>query len=134
MDDTIGDDLLRLVFIACHPVLSTEARDTDVAAAGRVDDRRNCAGVPGGEATIAQRTFGERRWPRRRFRLKCRAGRVHGAVVFCFAGSLSHFNEGYSATSGDDWLRPSLCEGALRLGRILAGWFRMRRRCMDWWR
>jgi len=123
LDDDIGDDLLRLVFTACHPVLSTEAR---VALTLRVmgglatDEIARAFLVP--EATVAQRivrakrTLAEARVPfevPRRHELEARLASVLEVIYLVF-------NEGYSATAGDDWMRPSLCEEALRLGRILA--------------
>jgi RNA polymerase sigma factor (sigma-70 family) len=123
LDDDIGDDLLRLVFTACHPVLSTEAR---VALTLRVmgglatDEIARAFLVP--EATVAQRivrakrTLAEARVPfevPRRHELEARLASVLEVIYLVF-------NEGYSATAGNDWMRPSLCEEALRLGRILA--------------
>ncbi len=124
LDDDVGDDLLRLVFISCHPVLSTEAQ---VALTLRLlgglttDEIARAFLVP--EATIAQRivrakrTLAEKRVPfevPRRAELGARLSSVLGVLYLIF-------NEGYSATAGDDWMRPALCEDALRLGRILAG-------------
>jgi RNA polymerase sigma factor (sigma-70 family) len=123
-DDDIGDDLLRLIFTACHPVLSREAR---VALTLRLlgglttDEIARAFLVP--EPTVAQRivrakrTLGEARVP---FEVPTGNERVERLssvleVVYLI------FNEGYSATAGDDWMRPSLCDEALRLGRILAG-------------
>jgi RNA polymerase sigma factor (sigma-70 family) len=123
LDDDIGDDLLRLMFIACHPVLSTEAR---VALTLRLlgglttDEIARAFLVP--EATVAQRivrakkTLAEARVPfevPRGAELACRLSSVLEAIYLIF-------NEGYAATAGDDWMRPALCEDALRLGRILA--------------
>ena len=121
---TIGDDLLRLIFIACHPVLSTEARvaltlrllgglTTDeiaraflvVRADGRPADR------PG--QADAGRGAGPVRGPRAARSWRRRLASVLEVIYLIF-------NEGYSATAGDDWMRPALCEDALRLGRILA--------------
>ncbi len=123
LDDDIGDDLLRLMFIACHPVLSSEAR---VALTLRLlgglttDEIARAFLVP--EATIAQRIVRAKRTlaqehipfevPRGK-ELPQRLSSVLGAIYLIF-------NEGYSATAGDDWMRPALCEDALRLGRILA--------------
>lgn len=124
LDDDTGDDLLRLVFISCHPVLSAEAR---VALTLRLlgglttDEIAHAFLVP--EPTIAQRivrakrTLSEARVP---FELPVgadRAARLGSvlAVIYLI------FNEGYAATSGEDWMRPALCQDALRLGRILAG-------------
>ncbi|MFL5487638.1 MAG: RNA polymerase sigma factor [Gemmatimonadaceae bacterium] len=123
IDDDIGDDLLRLMFTSCHPVLSTEAR---VALTLRLlgglttDEIARAFLVP--EPTVAQRivrakrTLSESRVPfevPRGDELKARLSSVLGVIYLVF-------NEGYSATAGDDWLRPALCEDALRLGRILA--------------
>lgn len=123
MDDTIGDDMLRLVFIACHPVLSTEAQ---VALTLRLlgglttDEIARAYLLP--EATIAQRIVRAKRGlseARAPFEVprgedfKARLSSVLQVIYLIF-------NEGYSASSGDDWMRPALCEDALRLGRILA--------------
>lgn len=123
LDDDVGDDLLRLVFTACHPILSTEAR---VALTLRLlgglttDEIARAFLVP--ESTVAQRivrakkTLAEERVPfevPRGAELSARLASVLQVIYLIF-------NEGYSATSGDDWLRPALCEDALRLGRIVA--------------
>jgi RNA polymerase sigma factor (sigma-70 family) len=123
LDDDIGDDLLRLVFTACHPVLSTEAR---VALTLRLlgglttDEIARAFVVP--EPTIAQRivrakrTLADAKVPfevPRGAELAPRLASVLEVVYLVF-------NEGYSATAGDDWMRPALCEDALRLGRVLA--------------
>ena len=124
LDDDIGDDLLRLVFISCHPVLSTEAQ---VALTLRLigglttEEIARAFLVP--EPTIAQRivrakrTLADKRVPfevPRGSELAARLSSVLGVIYLIF-------NEGYSATAGADWMRPGLCEDALRLGRILAG-------------
>src|SRR5947208_4284081 len=124
IDDPVGDDLLGLVFLACHPVLSTEAR---VALTLRLlgglttEEIARAFLVP--EATVAQRivrakrTLAEAHVPfeiPRGADLTVRLSSVLEVIYLVF-------NEGYSATAGDDWLRPELCEDALRLGRILAG-------------
>jgi RNA polymerase sigma factor (sigma-70 family) len=123
LDDPVGDDLLRLVFISCHPVLSSEAR---VALTLRLlgglttDEIARAFLVP--EPTIAQRivrakrTLTEKRVPFEVPRGSALAERLSSvlAVIYLI------FNEGYSATAGDDWLRPALCDEALRVGRILA--------------
>ena len=123
LDDHIGDDLLRLVFVSCHPVLSTEAR---VALTLRLlgglttDEIARAFLVP--EATIAQRivrakrTLTEKRVPFEVPRGAELASRLSSVLEVVYL----IFNEGYSATAGDDWMRPALCEDALRLGRILA--------------
>jgi RNA polymerase sigma-70 factor (ECF subfamily) len=123
VDDDIGDDLLRLIFTACHPVLSMEAR---VALTLRLlgglttEEIARAFLVP--DATIAQRivrakrTLAETRVPfevPRGEELAARLASVLGVIYLIF-------NEGYAATAGDDWMRPGLCEDALRLGRILA--------------
>jgi len=124
IDDPVGDDLLGLVFIACHPVLSTEAR---VALTLRLlgglttEEIARAFLVP--EATVAQRivrakrTLAEARVPFEIPRGADLAARLSSVLEVIYLV----FNEGYSATAGDDWLRPALCEDALRLGRILAG-------------
>jgi RNA polymerase sigma factor (sigma-70 family) len=124
MDDHIGDDLLSLVFIACHPVLSTEAR---VALTLRLlgglttDEIARAFLVP--ESTVAQRivrakrTLSEAGVPFEVPRGPELAERLASVLEVIYL----IFNEGYSATAGDDWMRPALCEDALRLGRILVG-------------
>jgi RNA polymerase sigma-70 factor, ECF subfamily len=122
LDDNVGDDLVRLVFISCHPVLSTEAR---VALTLRLlgglttDEVARAFLVP--EPTVAQRivrakrTLAEAGVPfeiPRGVQLAARLSSVLEVIYLIF-------NEGYSATTGDDWMRPALCEDALRLGRIL---------------
>lgn len=123
LDDDIGDDLLRLVFISCHPVLSTEAR---VALTLRLlgglttEEIARAFLVP--EPTIAQRivrakrTLAEAHVP---FEVP-RGGELAARLSSVLEVIYLVFNEGYSATSGGDWMRPALCEDALRLGRILA--------------
>jgi len=123
LDDDVGDDLLRLVFISCHPVLSSEAR---VALTLRLlgglttEEIARAFLVP--EATVAQRivrakrTLSEARIP---FEVP-RGAELDARLSSVLAVIYLVFNEGYAATAGDDWLRPSLCEEALRLGRILA--------------
>jgi RNA polymerase sigma factor (sigma-70 family) len=123
LDDDVGDDLLRLVFTSCHPVLSTDAR---VALTLRLlgglttDEIARAFLVP--EPTVAQRivrakrTLAEAAVPFElppAAELKERLGSVLEVIYLVF-------NEGYAATAGDDWMRPGLCEDALRLGRILA--------------
>jgi RNA polymerase sigma factor (sigma-70 family) len=124
LDDPIGDDLLRLVFIACHPVLSTEAR---VALTLRL-----LGGLTAGEIaraflvpepTVAQRIVRAKRTLASRgvpFELPPPAELAERLASVLEVIYLI-FNEGYSATAGGDWMRPALCEEALRLGRILAG-------------
>jgi RNA polymerase sigma factor (sigma-70 family) len=124
LDDDIGDDLLRLVFIACHPVLSTEAR---VALTLRVLGGLTTAEIARAflvpESTVAQRIVrAKKTLTRERVPFEVPRGDELGArlasvleVIYLI------FNEGYSATAGDDWLRPELCADALRLGRVVAG-------------
>jgi RNA polymerase sigma-70 factor (ECF subfamily) len=124
LDDDIGDDLLRLMFTACHPVLSTEAR---VALTLRLigglttDEIARAFLVP--EPTVAQRlvrakrTLAEARIPFEVPRGTDRADRLSSVLGVLYLV----FNEGYTATAGDDWMRPQLCHDAMRLGRILAG-------------
>ncbi len=123
IDDDIGDDLLRLMFTTCHPVLSTEAR---VALTLRLLGGLTTAEIARAflvpEATVAQRivrakrTLAEAGVPFEVPRGPERASRLSSVLEVIYL----IFNEGYSATAGDDWVRPALCEDALRLGRILA--------------
>src|SRR5512140_405673 len=123
IDDDIGDDLLRLVFTACHPVLSTEAQVAlTLRLLGGLTTEEIARAFLVLEPTIAQRIVRAKRTlseakvpfevPRGR-ELSSRLSSVLGVIYLIF-------NEGYSATAGDDWMRPALCEDALRLGRILA--------------
>ena len=123
VDDDIGDDLLRLVFIACHPVLSTEARVAlTLRLLGGLTTDEIARAYLIGEPTIAQRivrakrTLAEAHVPFEVPRGAEFTARLSSALQMIYL----IFNEGYSATSGDDWMRPALCEDALRLGRILA--------------
>ena len=123
LDDNVGDDLLRLMFISCHPVLSPEAR---VALTLRLlgglttDEIARAFLVP--EPTIAQRivrakrTLAEKHIPFEVPRSPELAARLSSVLEVVYL----IFNEGYSATAGDDWMRPALCEDALRIGRILS--------------
>jgi RNA polymerase sigma factor (sigma-70 family) len=122
-DDDIGDDLLRLVFVSCHPVLSTEARVAlTLRLLGGLTTQEIARAFLAPEPTIAQRivrakrTLSEARVPFEVPRGRDLAGRLSSVLEVVYL----IFNEGYSATSGDDWMRPALCEDALRLGRILA--------------
>jgi RNA polymerase sigma-70 factor (ECF subfamily) len=123
MDDNIGDDMLRLVFIACHPVLSTEVRVAlTLRLLGGLTTDEIARAYLAAEATIAQRIVRAKR--------TLTAAQVpfevpRGAEFTERLSSVLQviyliFNEGYSATAGDDWMRPALCEDALRLGRIVA--------------
>src|SRR5256714_83989 len=123
IDEDVGDDLLRLVFVACHPVLSTEAQ---VALTLRLlgglttEEIARAFLVP--EPTVAQRivrakrTLAEAEVPFEVPRGADLAARLSSVLEVIYLV----FNEGYSATAGEDWVRPELCEDAMRLGRILA--------------
>lgn len=123
LDDDFGDDLLRLVFMACHPVLSTEARAAlTLRLLGGLTTEEIARAFLTSESTIAQRivrakrTLAEQRVPfevPRGPQLQQRLSSVLEVIYLIF-------NEGYTATAGDDWMRPGLCEDALRLVRILA--------------
>jgi RNA polymerase sigma-70 factor, ECF subfamily len=123
VDDDIGDDLLSLIFTACHPVLSTEAR---IALTLRLVGALTTAEIARAflvpEATVAQRivrakrTLAEARVPIEVPTGDDRDARLASVLEVIYA----IFNEGYAATAGDDWMRPELAEDALRLGRILA--------------
>ena len=123
LDDDVGDDLLRLVFTACHPVLSPEAR---VALTLRLlgglttDEIARSFLVP--ESTIAQRLVrAKRALSAARVPFEApRANELASRLASVLEVIYLVFNEGYAATAGDDWMRPALCEEALRLGRILA--------------
>jgi predicted RNA polymerase sigma factor len=123
LDDDVGDDLLRLMFTACHPVLATEARVAlTLRLLGGLTTEEIARAFLVAEPTIAQRIV---RAKRTLAEAQVPFGVPRGAEL---AGRLSSvleviyliFNEGYSATAGGDWMRPALCEDALRLGRILA--------------
>jgi len=123
LDDPVGDDLLRLVFISCHPVLSTEARVAlTLRLLGGLSTDEIARAFLVAEATVAQRivrakrTLAEARVPFEVPRGEELAARLSSVLEVIYL----IFNEGYSATAGDDWMRPGLCEEALRLGRILA--------------
>jgi RNA polymerase sigma-70 factor (ECF subfamily) len=124
LDDQIGDDLLRLMFIACHPLLSTEARlALTLRLLGGLTTEEIARAFLVPEPTVAQRIV----------RAKRTLADAHVAFEVPTANELAErlasvlqvvyliFNEGYTATAGDDWLRPGLCEDALRLGRVLVG-------------
>ncbi|HWY70075.1 MAG TPA: RNA polymerase sigma factor [Terriglobales bacterium] len=123
LDDNVGDDLLRLIFISCHPVLSKEARAAltlRLLGGLTTDEIARAFLVP--EPTVAQRivrakrTLAEARVPFEMPRGAELASRLSSVLEVIYLV----FNEGYSATAGGDWMRPALCDDALRLGRILA--------------
>ena len=123
-EDDIGDDLLRLMFTACHPVLSTEARVAlTLRLLGGLTTGEIARAFLVPEPTVAQRivrarrALAEARVPFEVPRGAELAGRLSSVLEVIYLV----FNEGYSATAGDDWMRPALCEDALRLGRVLAG-------------
>jgi len=123
MDEDVGDDLLRLVFVACHPVLSTEAQVAlTLRLLGGLTTGEIARAFLVPEPTIAQRivrakrTLAAARVPFEVPRDDDRAARLGAVLQVIYLV----FNEGYSATAGDDWMRPGLCDDALRLGRILA--------------
>lgn len=124
LDDTVGDDVLRLMFIACHPVLPQDSRVAlTLRLLGGLETGEIARAFLANEATIAQRIVRAKRTlaeagvsfeiPRRE-ELPERLSAVLGVIYLVF-------NEGYAASSGDDWMRPALCEEAMRLGRVLAG-------------
>lgn len=123
IDDPIGDDMLRLVFVCCHPVLSMEAQvSLTLRILGGLTTEEIARAFLVPVPTIAQRivrakrTLAEKRVPfevPRATELEARLSAVLGVVYLIF-------NEGYSATAGEQWVRPALCEDALRLGRVLA--------------
>src|SRR5512139_2192569 len=124
IDDEVGDDLLRLMFTACHPALPPESRTAlTLRMLGGLTTGEIARAFLVPEATVAQRivrakrTIAEKKIPYdvpRGTELTARLASVLEVVYLVF-------NEGYTATAGDDWLRPALCEDALRLGRVLAG-------------
>ena len=123
LDDDVGDDLLRLMFTACHPILSTEARAAlTLRLLGGLTTDEIARAFLVSEPTIAQRIVRAKRTlakagvPFEVPRGIERAARLSSVLEVIYLV----FNEGYSATAGDDWMRPALCEDALRLGRILA--------------
>jgi RNA polymerase sigma factor (sigma-70 family) len=123
VDDDIGDDLLRLVFTACHPVLPTEARVAlTLRLLGGLKTDEIARAFLVSESTVAQRivrakrTLAQARVPFEVPQGAERATRLSSVLEVLYL----IFNEGYSVTSGEDWIRPALCEEALRLGRILA--------------
>ena len=123
LDDDIGDDMLRLIFTACHPVLPTEGRVAlTLRLVGGLTTDEIARAFLVGEATMAQRivrakrTLSQARVPFEVPRGADRAVRLSSVLEVLYL----IFNEGYAATAGEDWMRPALCEDALRVGRILA--------------
>ena len=123
LDDDVGDDLLRLIFTACHPLLSPEARcalTLKVVGGLTTDEIARAYLVP--EATLAQRIVRAKRSlaaARVPFEVP-RSAELGPRLASVLEVIYLIFNEGYAATQGEDWIRPNLCEDALRLGRILA--------------
>jgi len=124
LDDDVGDDMLRLIFTACHPVLTTESRVAlTLRVLGGLTTEEIARAYLVSEATIAQRivrakrTLGDAGVEFELPRGDERAERIQSVLEVIYL----IFNEGYSATAGADWMRPALCEDAMRLGRILAG-------------
>ena len=124
LDDDIGDDLLRLIFTACHPVLSTEARVAlTLRLIGGLTTEEIARAFLLTEPTVAQRIVRAKRTladKRIAFEVP-RGAELDERLASVLEVIYLIFNEGYSATAGDDWMRPQLCEEALRLGRVLAG-------------
>ncbi|HVZ87133.1 MAG TPA: RNA polymerase sigma factor [Polyangia bacterium] len=123
LDDDLGDDLLRLIFTACHPVLSADVRVTlALRVLGGLSTAEIARAFLAPEATIAQRivrakrTLSEAKVAFEVPQGAARADRLASVLEIIYL----IFNEGYAATAGDDWMRPDLCEDALRLGRVLA--------------
>ncbi|HEY5060002.1 MAG TPA: sigma-70 family RNA polymerase sigma factor, partial [Gemmatimonadaceae bacterium] len=124
IDDHIGDDLLRLVFVSCHPVLSIEAQVAlTLRLLGGLTTDEIARAFLVGEPTIAQRivrakrTLADAGVP---FEVP-RGAEFNARLASVLQVIYLVFNEGYSATAGDDWMRPALCEDAMRLGRVLVG-------------
>src|SRR3989440_43676 len=124
LDDHVRDDLLRLMFAACHPVLSTEARAAlTLRLLGGLTTDEIARAFLASEPTIAQRIVRAKRTladKRAAFEVP-RGAELTARLPSVLEVIYLVFNEGYSATAGDDWVRPALCEDAMRLGRILAG-------------
>jgi predicted RNA polymerase sigma factor len=123
-EERIGDDLLRLMFISCHPVLSTEARIAlTLRLLGGLTTEEIARGFLAAEPTIAKRivrakrTLASKQVPFEVPPAAARPARLASVLEVLYLV----FNEGYSAMAGDDWMRPALCTEALRLGRVLAG-------------
>lgn len=124
LDDAIGDDLLRLIFTACHPLLPPEGRAAlTLRVMGGLTTDEIARAYLKPEATIAQRIVRAKRTlaaVRIPFEVP-RGPELHARLASVLEVIYLIFNEGYAATTGDDWLRPALCDEALRLGRVLAG-------------
>ncbi len=124
LDDAIGDDLLRLIFTACHPLLPPEGRAAlTLRVMGGLTTDEIARAYLKPEATIAQRIVRAKRTlaaVRIPFEVP-RGPELHERLASVLEVIYLIFNEGYAATTGDDWLRPALCDEALRLGRVLAG-------------
>jgi RNA polymerase sigma factor (sigma-70 family) len=123
LDDEVGDDLLRLVFISCHPLLSTEARVAlTLRLLGGLTTKEIARAFLISESTVAQRIVRAKRTlasagvPFEVPRGQALAERLSSVLEVLYLV----FNEGYAATAGDDWMRPALCEEAQRLGRVVA--------------
>lgn len=124
LDDTIGDDLLGLMFTCCHPLLSTEARIAlTLRLLGGLTTKEIARAYLVPEATIAQRVVrAKRTLTSARVDFEVPSGdELEARLASVLEVVYLVFNEGYSATAGDDWMRPELCNEALRLGRVLAG-------------
>jgi RNA polymerase sigma factor (sigma-70 family) len=135
IDDHMGDDLLRLIFTACHPVLSSEARAAlTLRLLGGLTTEEIVRAFLVAETTIAQRivrakrALAEAHVPFEVPRGEERAARLSSVLEVIYL----IFNEGYSATSGGDWMRPELCQDALRLGAFWPGSFPVNQRCTAW--
>jgi RNA polymerase sigma factor (sigma-70 family) len=123
VDDPVGDELLSLIFAACHPILSSEARAAlTLRVVGGLTTAEIARAFLVPEPTIAQRIVrAKRTLTEAHVPFEVPRGAEQGARLASVLGILYLiFNEGYSATAGDDWMRPALCEDALRLGRVLA--------------
>ncbi len=124
LDDDVGDDLLRLIFTACHPVLSTEARVTlTLKLLAGLTTEEIARAFLSTETTIQQRIVrAKRTLADKKVAYEVPSGpELNVRLASVLEVIYLIFNEGYSATAGDDWMRPALCEDAQRLGRVLAG-------------
>ncbi len=124
LDDAIGDDLLRLIFTACHPLLPPEGRAAlTLRVMGGLTTDEIARAYLKPEATIAQRIVrAKRTLAAVLIPIEVQRGpELHARLASVLEVIYLIFNEGYAATTGDDWLRPALCDEALRLGRVLAG-------------